>query len=216
MSLTSEIRSPASHVRRFIDDIASDLAGIARRTNAALKGAEAVVRPDYPDTLDFALAGMAADYRIRALFDPMMHRGHAVQRGVTLLRGIVGVSGIDAGVPFKMANSWRKKRKGVPDSTRIERFVASYETFAAKIAPARRILGRAEEERLVRYAAMFARIESAARQEGMVALLRIGESADVDEVLAAAATPAMVEDVRALAERFAERHADTVSGFERA
>ncbi len=84
MSLTSEIRSPASHVRRFIDGIAPDLAGIARR---AKKGLEPAVRPDYPDPLAFALAGMAADYRIRALFGPMMHRGHAVQRGVSLLRG---------------------------------------------------------------------------------------------------------------------------------
>ena len=68
----------------------------------------------------------------------------------------------------------------------------------------------------MRYAAMFARIEGAARQGGLRALLRIGESADIDEALAAAATPAMVDDVRALAERFAGRHADTVSGFVRA
>jgi hypothetical protein len=216
MSLTSEIRSPASHVRRFIDGIAPDLAGIARRAKAGLKGLEPVVRPGYSETLDFALAGTAADYRIRALFDPMMHRGHAVQRGLSLLRGMVGVSGLDGGVPFEMANPWRKKRKGVPDSTRIERFVASYEAFEAEVSPARRILDRAEEDRLVRYAAMFARIEGAARQGGLRALLRIGESAEIDEVLAAAATPEMVEDVRALAEGFAGRHADTVSGFVRA
>lgn len=110
MSLTSEIRSPASHVRRFIDGIAPDLAGIARRANAGLKGLGPVIRPGYSDTLDFALAGTAADHRIRALFDPMMHRGHAVQRGVSLLRGMVGISGLDCGVPFEMANPWLKKR----------------------------------------------------------------------------------------------------------
>ena len=199
MSLVHEIRTPASFTRQYIDKICPDLGTISRKINVGLKDAPIALRPDYPDTYTFSLAGTATDLRIRALFGPIVHSSIAGSHWLGRLEAPSHI-GSDGTVFENPWNRTLKSERAIGDC--LDNY---YDKFIASLNPNYLVLDRADEDRLCRFCILFARIDHYNRQLIWRPLFELADE-NVELMLERAAPAAMVEDIRMLAQRFCDRH----------
>ena len=100
MSLTSEIRTPGSETRLFVDQHFPNIDGLARELNVQLKRYAFVSDNSYESAAMYAISGRAIDYRIRAYFTPNFFNNAVIEGGFNNLQ-TTGLSG-----PNPFLTSW--------------------------------------------------------------------------------------------------------------
>lgn len=201
MSLLHEIENKHSYVRRFMDAWLPDLPVAAQAIGQRLRSRPLVHPASYEDKHLYMVVGTAADYRLRAFFDPAMHRSLMVQNGLAYGPRLSWLG---------FRNPW-KPRKGF---NLAETFVDAYEQFIAGIGGRGLPHDPAGEGRLVRFCFWFAHLDALGRVpleawSRPPGFLFTAAGPDVDAMLAAV-PDAMAEDVCRLATSFRARHSRAI------
>lgn len=150
MSLTSELQSKNSFVRRFIDAEFPHLQELSKQINSSLKRYESDLHQLYPKTVLYMLAGTAMDYRIRIFFSNSPHKEGALAAGLKLIKGAT-TSGLE--------NPWHAQDRRRDYISISDKVIFSFEQFVRENRPTRRLLAREKEERLCQYCVLFALID---------------------------------------------------------
>lgn len=204
MSLTFELQSKDSFVRRFIDAEFPHLQKLSKQINSSLERYESDLHQLYQKTVLYMLAGTAMDYRIRMYFSDTPHKQGALATGLSAIRG-ASISGY--------RNPWfdlHKSREYIGISGKL---ILSFERFVKQFKPVRRRLAPSKEEQLCRYCVLFAHIDFFRRFSpgALEYLIKIG-SHDVNSMLKAMDKD-VVKDIMDLSSRFYSENKKLLKGF---
>jgi hypothetical protein len=213
MSLTSESKITDGFARTFVDSHFSNLSAISRECNRSLRNFGTLPNPHAHGVVS-RLVGTAIDYRLRAYFRRNVHRSSIIQQGLRTLQVCDSLKvPLGAGNGYfewkLIKNRWRTSR-GRRTGTRL---MASFERTTAKIELRQRLAAHTEE-RMCRFAVLFAYLDWIGRSPGGTSAIErmmvLGEST-VSKILSAMDS-AIVADVVLLSGAFFERHQDLIKG----
>ncbi|MCB5175931.1 hypothetical protein [Microvirga lenta] len=205
MSLTQELDNKDSYVRQFMDAWFPDLPKAARAMASRLRASPLIHPVNYETKNLYMLVGTASDYRLRAFFDPAVHRCAMVQEGLRYCQ-------MSQWPGFR--NPW-KPRKGF---ALADAFVQAYEDFIVSIDLRTPSLDQASEDRLARFCFWFAQLDAfnRSRVSAMFSppwLLHLSASPNIESMLSGV-PDAVAADVTALAKGFRTCHEDVIEKAE--
>lgn len=208
MSLTSQLKDPASPVYRFVRENFPDTRAVVRAANVRLKGSE-TIRPE--GAVHWGTVGAAVDHRIRYYLGPVREAG-AVHHGARMLEGRMmrGTLGTDPEELDALAIGAEGFRNSVPA------FFAGLEEDLSLLRPWQepRRLGPEDEASLCRCCAVLALFEQVFRTGGVSPgspLAEPGPARTADELLARV-PDAWVEDLQKLSWAFLDSQGELVRG----
>jgi hypothetical protein len=213
MSLTSELKITDSFARTFIDSHFSNLSAVSRECNRTLRNLGTLSNPHAHSVVSM-LVGTAIDYRLRAYFRRNIHRSSIIEQGLRTLEVCHSLElPLGAGRGYfetkLIKNRWRTPR-GRHTGAKL---MTSFERTTAKIKLRQRLAARMEE-RMCRFAVLFAYLDCIGRAPGgnsaLERMMVLGEFT-VSKILGAMDSE-IVDDVVLLSGMFFERHRDLIKG----